>query len=308
MTTIKQISVSLVALSLGLGSSASEVLAISDPLVVYFVDPQDQDPDKAALEPILLADDEIVIDLNPIPNAPDPEVIKKGAEAQKKLDELIEKIQRGSRELSEKHKRIAAIVKKEQVEFLALLEEFVTTPFNSRDDDAEPEFSRIRDRLVILVFDAPTKRDYYERIYLINQKYLENPEMEARFESLHRHLLNRQLDMEARQKQIRLLIAGGAGLVGFGLGGYISYKMSFKVMPVVATEGGISSIAKMAGRGGMIILGAGFGAGALGYIGFLGSDLLFKNERQFIDPIQKNEDLKDILDYVDGLNTKGLPL
>lgn len=293
----------LIALSFLMVFGNSHLWAESEPVMIYLVDPNDPSPEKAELEPADVSDTE-----EPQVEQPRASTPTKAQEAQKKLDDLIAKIQNEDSKLTDRNKRIAEIVRKEQKEFLRLMDEFLTTPFNPRDDDAYPEFSKIRDRIVDLTFDAATQRDFYELIYLTNDAYRKNPEKADRFESLDDHLYDRNIKMEERQKQIRLVIAGGASLIGLGLGGYLSYKASQKVIPIVANEGGFSSVAKLLGRGTMIIVGAGVGATAAGYLGFLGSDLLFKHEREFINPIQKDQDLKEILEYIDGLNTKSLPL
>lgn len=256
----------------------------SEPTIIYLVDPEDAKSDEGDLDPTDLGT-----------STPEPE--SKAKTAQERLDELIAKIRKEHSQYSDKHKRIATQIEKDQRAFIGSLSDFLHAPFNKKDEEAEPEFNQIRDQIGNLLFKAPTERDYYDRLYLINQVWLENRDQEARFKALDKYLVNKSLEIQERNREIRQWIVGAGAVVGLGLGGYLSYHASSKIFPVVANESGLIGIAKVAGRATVIIVGAGVGASAGAYLGFLGSDALFSYQREFLDPIDGDFDLREILDY-----------
>jgi len=269
-------------------------MAAEAPVMVYLVNEQEADEVVQDLDPIDLSE----------PEVSGPNASERLEKARKKLDDLIADQQKGDDRLNRKRQRVATQVEKDQKDFIELLDVFLTTSFDPGDDDLEPGFVETRERIVDLVFNAPTKRDYYELLFLINASWLSNPEQVKRFESLDLALQEKSLELETRQRKIRTIIMGATTVVGIGLGGYLSYRASTKIIPIVANEGGLSSVAKLVGRGTIIVVGAGVGAAAGAYVGFLGSAALFENERSFIDPIDGTEDLREILDYIDDISTK----
>jgi hypothetical protein len=52
---------------------------------------------------------------------------------------------------------------------------------------------------------------------------------------------------------------------------------------------------------GIIVVTATTGAAAGSVAGYLGSDLLLNNSRELLDPIDGDENLKELLEYIDDL-------
>lgn len=218
------------------------------------------------------------------------------------LDDIIEQVRNRDATLTKKQKRIVDQIKQEQQEFLRLLDEFITVPFDADDEMAIPEFKKVRDRLGDLVFNAPTERDYYQRLYLINDLWLSNSKELPRFGSLDKYMMNRATEFDEKRRRYQAYITGGASLVGFAVGGFGSLKWSEKLVPIAATDKGFSIALKWAQRAPVIITGAAVGALIGRYAGFLGSDYIFRRMgRPYTDPIDGTEDLRDLLDVIDGL-------
>ncbi|MDB5038279.1 MAG: hypothetical protein JWQ35_1807 [Bacteriovoracaceae bacterium] len=202
--------------------------------------------------------------------------------------------------MTKSQERILKQVTAEQMEFLHLLDQFIATPFDPADDQAKPEFNKIRDRIVTLVFNASTERFFYERLFLINKSWLEHSTEIARYASLDKSLRDRSLVLEERSRRFRQIITGVAAVGGAVGGGFLSYKAAQKILPVVATEKGFSTIVRWAGRGTIVFIGAGVGAIVGAEIGFLGSEYLFRR-RDYINPIDGNQDLRDMLSVIESL-------
>ncbi len=281
-------------------------------IFIYLIDPKDsQAISDFTAESLFAADaprpedwDETVLPLDPIeplpskqaPNGPLPSSTSKKTNLDDKINELSEKPA-----LSKSHQRILKTVEADQKKFLDDLDSFIKVEFDEKDDEAVEEFNSIRANLVKLVFDAPSERSYYERLYLINKLFLDHPEADARFISLDKALRDKWLELEDRSRRYRQVILGVSAIGGAIGGGWLSYKISQRIIPMIATEGGIASIGKWVGRATIIFIGAGVGAAAGQYIGFLGSDYLF-SRRDYIDPIDgRNQDLRDILDVIERL-------
>ncbi len=274
---------------------AASSLRAEDPVIVYLVDPKEQ-AEIEQLNALNLDEGQEV----PPPPGTKPELSQ---EASKRLDDLIRRIQERGGE-TDRYRRLADQAQKEQREFVEALKDYSDLSFNKSDPQASPEFVESTQKIAELVFKAPTSRDYYERLWLINAVWLENPHQPEKFEFLDRVLHDKSLEQEHRNRRIRSILITVGSIAGFALGGYLSFKASEKILPVVANEAGLASIAKYAGRATIILVGAGVGAGAGAYFGFLGSGFVFQNQREFLDPIEGNEDLRDILDYIDDLELR----
>lgn len=258
---------------------------------VYLIDPADQKTQAEFAQDVWLSE-------NPSAEPPVNDSQKSETPTPPNLDVLIEKIAKRP-PLSKTHERILKQVEAEQIQFSRDLEKFLNSEFDPKDENATQAFKEIRESIVKLVFDSKSERAYWERLYLINKTYLEHPEAEARFASLDKAMRDRWLSIEERSRRYRQIILGVAAVGGAVTGGWLSYKISQKIIPVVATEGGVSSITKWVGRATIVVIGAGVGAAAAQYIGFLGSEYLFQR-RDYIDPIDGGQDLRDILDVIEA--------
>lgn len=200
-----------------------------------------------------------------------------------------------------KQERIEERLFRQQLRLQSVLQEFLSTEFDPQDDEAFPRFVQAREEIVDLVFSAETERAYYERLYIVNQTWLDNMDKVERFESLDRALINTWQDTEERRKQIREIIVGASALAG-GLGiGYFTFKKAQKWLPVSATDKALSVILKWLGRAPIIVFGAGVGAAAGAYVGFLASDYLVYRQYLYTNPIEGDEDLVELLDIVEQL-------
>jgi hypothetical protein len=254
-----------------------------EPIVIFFVDPDDKETMEA------LATEKI-----------DAAVKKIEEDDEKTLDELIEEALAERVPYSKRHKRIAEKVLKDELKFLEMLDAFIKTDFDVEDDNSHAKFNEIRAELVELIFDAPSERIYYERLYLINITWLEHQEETARFASLDEDMVEHWQDIAEKRRRIRQLITVGAGAIGTFTGGFLSFKAAQKIIPVSAQDTGMRFVFKMGLRAPIVIFGAGVGAAAGSYLGFLGSGALLNN-RDFVDPIDGSEDLRDILDVIESL-------
>lgn len=258
----------------------SAVFANEAPAIIYLIDPDDPEAKQLAM----------------------PETLSENSEAQalapRNLDELIQRLADGGPELTTRQKRIVKRIEADQKEFLKVLNQFVTAKFNREDDGAELEFVRIRDRVTKLTFDAPNEKYYYERLYLINELWLANPEQIARFDSLDRAMRDKWAAIAERRRRIQQYTTIGLTVVGAAAGGYLTYK---KVWPVVADGKSTLTVMQGIGRSGAILIGAGVGAVVGGYVGYLGSDLVMRQLRDYIDPIDGSEDLRDVLDVIEQM-------
>jgi hypothetical protein len=288
------------AIFLGAILCLSYVYADEQPMFIYLVDPQDQDSVASLNNP---TNDFPEVDV-PLPpkkpaEAPAPETPTPPKPKLRTLDEIIDGVSKNA-PYTKSQERILRRVSADQVEFVHLMDEFVKASFDSADDQAKPEFNRIRDRIVSLVFDAPNEKFYYERLFLINKSWLDHQTEQPRFSSLDKALRDKSLALEERTRRFRQIIMGVAAVGGAVAGGFLSYKAAEKILPVVANDKGFSTIVRWAGRGTIIFIGAGVGAAAGAYIGFLGSEYLFRR-RDFIEPIDGSADLRDILQVIEAL-------
>lgn len=299
------------ALSLTMGS---QVFA-DDPIYIYLIDPKDTESIRqfksAAVDPN--ADPTLIPDISlepparssstnatTMPIGSTPEAAAEAARnAKKTLDDLIDGLSKKT-PLTKSQERILKKVTADQMEFLHLLDQFCKTAFDPQDDQSIPEFNKIRDRIVSLVFDAQSEKHFYGRLYLINKSWLENSKEVARYASLDHALRDRALAIEERSRRYRQIITGVAAVGGAVGGGFLSYKATQRILPVVANEAGWSQIVRWAGRGTIVFIGAGVGAIVGAEIGFLGSEYLF-SRRDYVNPIDGDEDLRDILQVIDSL-------
>lgn len=203
--------------------------------------------------------------------------------------------------LNKRHEKIAEKSRMEQRRLVWLLQEMVLVDFDPLDDNASPDFNKVRSEIVELVFYAETERSYYQRLWLINQAWLDYPEELDRFVSLDRALRDRWLELEEKRKQWREIIITGSTIVGAVGGGFLSYQLSRKVIPVVANESTFRLITKWVGRGTLVVVGTYLGMSFGSYLGFLGSDMLLYKTYEFVDPIDGNEDLREILDIIEDI-------
>lgn len=218
----------------------------------------------------------------------------------KNLKELLELLDERP-PLSKKHERVEKQTESQQINFLEELEAFVAEPFDKNDPDAEEGFVNQRERIVKLVFGATTERAYFQRLYLLNKIWLDHQEEFERFNSLDLALRDSWLQIEENRRRIQRIVVGVTTLGGLVVGGYLSYQASTKILPMAATQGAIGSVLKWAGRSSIIVVGAWVGGQAGAYLGFLGSDYLISGHFDFVDPIDGDEELRDILDIIEGL-------
>jgi hypothetical protein len=194
------------------------------------------------------------------------------------------------------------MVERDEKDFIAALDQFLEAPFNPEDDMAVPEFNAIRDKIVELVMKAPTERIYFKRLFIENSFCLKHPEAAIRFASLDRHQLDRWLSMDERRRRLQSMIVTGTAVLGAGVGGFVTFKMTAKSFAVAATDGLLTKLAKWGGRTSFVIAGAYVGSLLGRYVGFLGSDYVFGQSRDYLDPLDGTEDLRpDLLDEIDPL-------
>jgi|GEM_PF-6839858 len=218
----------------------------------------------------------------------------------KKLSDLEQAFQDDNTPMTKREKKIADRTRLEQKRLVELLDQFDRTDFDKEDDRAKPEFNKIRDEIVKLVFYAETKKSYWQRLYLINQSYLDHIEDVQRYASLDRALRDKWIAVREKRQRTREIIIGLTAATGAAFGGFLTYKASTKILPIAANESTLGLISKWGGRSALVIIGTYVGASVGSYAGFLGSDWL-PGKREYIDPIDGNEDLRDILDIIDDL-------
>ncbi|MGA0162910.1 MAG: hypothetical protein ACO3LE_01490 [Bdellovibrionota bacterium] len=200
-----------------------------------------------------------------------------------------------------KRKRLEDLVRKRQQLFQAQLRGFVEIEIDREDPESNADFVKLTADLVDLTFDAISERDFYDKLYLINQSWLENTSEVERFAYLDNALSKENLAREQHHQKLRKIITTATTLVGVGLGAYGSYVMSKKIVPIKADEKLLPLILKWSGRVPVILVGSSVGAAMGSYLGFLGSQWLLSREELYIDPIDGDEDLKDILDIINEL-------
>jgi len=203
--------------------------------------------------------------------------------------------------LSQRQSRVAAKVVLKEKPLEEKLTAFLGADFDVDDDQAVPEFSNARKALVDMVFKSATEREFYSRIYMINQLWLDHQDEFGRFRSLDEAMREEWIRREEKRKQIREIIIGASALVGADAGTYISFKTSQKVLPISGDQKTLSLFLRWVGRAPIILVGAGVGAAAGAYVGFLGSDYLLYRQFEYLDPIDGDEDLRELLDLIDDL-------
>jgi hypothetical protein len=214
--------------------------------------------------------------------------------------QLLEELDREP--LNDRQQRIANELKRRQRNFILLLDQFMQIEFNPEDPGASPQFISIVQTITNMVFRAATETLYYDRLFLINQLWLDNREEFERFRVLDRAMTHRNLKLEERRKLIREIMVGGGSMLGAAGLGYMSFKASQKMLPIVTNEVSFGLVLKWLGRGGVIIVGAGVGASIGAYVGFLGSDMLLARSRDYLRAIDGDEDLRDMLDIIEELS------
>ncbi len=253
----------------------SSVLANDDVIVVYLVD----ENDTVSLEKLETEGQE----LRPIES----------------LDDLIANLQ-DLPPLNKRQQRIADRIKAEQREFIRTLDDFLASPFDPQDDEAIAEFNELRERIVYSVFSSPTHSIFYARLYLINHLWLENQTEVERFNSLDRHLMDRSIEIDEQRRKVERIAGAIGATLGLVAGGTIGYKIGARYMAIKPDTKTLALLTKLAGRASIVIVGV-YGGMEIGkqvgqYIGYLGSNLLYGNLRDYIRPIDGTEDLRDLLD------------
>lgn len=203
--------------------------------------------------------------------------------------------------LSQRQSRVAAKVVLKEKSLEEKLSRFMKSDFDIDDDQAIPDFNKARHELVDMVFKSSTEREFYSRLYMINQIWLDHQDELGRFQSLDSALREEWIKREEKRKQIREIIIGASALLGAVGGTYISFKTSQKVLPINADEKTLGLFLRWIGRTPIILIGAGVGAAAGAYAGFLGSDYLLYRQFEYLDPIDGDEDLRELLDLIEDL-------
>lgn len=201
--------------------------------------------------------------------------------------------------LNRRHERLSEQAYREQELFLERIDQFLDADFDPQDPEAYPDFMNAKKDIVDIVFNSYTERHFYQRLYLINDLWLENMDEVDRFDVLDQALREEWLDRAEQRKKIREIIISVSAAGGAIAGGYFSFKRSQKVFTVSAGES--LGFFKGLGRTFMIVVGAGVGAAAGSYVGFLGSDYLLSRQFEYVAPIDGNQDLREILDVIDQL-------
>jgi hypothetical protein len=217
------------------------------------------------------------------------------------LEDLIEQVKKEQMTLNEYEQRVLSIVEREQRIFAEKLNGFLAVEFNKNDPASGQEFVTAVNQIVGLVFKSPDDRAFYSRIYLINKLWLEHQSEKPRFDFLDKRLQEESLKIDSRNRKIRQGLIGVTTLAGLGVGAYLGYKAAYSIVKVAANETGLASVSKMALRMGIIVVTATTGAAAGSVAGYLGSDLLLNNSRELLDPIDGDENLKELLEYIDDL-------
>ncbi len=200
-----------------------------------------------------------------------------------------------------KQRRLDDLVRQRQSLFREDLRRFIEIDIDRDDPESHAAFVTITKRVVKRTFDAVSDRDFYEKIYLINQSWLENSSEVERFAYLDNELSKENLRREERRRKLKRIVTNVTTVAGVALGAYGSYIMSKKIVPIKADEKLLPLILKWSGRVPVFLVGSSVGAAAGAYFGFLGSQWLFSKNELYIDPIDGTEDLKDILDIINEL-------
>jgi hypothetical protein len=277
----------LVSISLGAQSLTAQDLPIENlegPVIVLLVDPEElYDPPRES-------------------STPTTQQESGSADSQAgTLEDLIEQVKQEQMTLNEYEQRVLSIVEREQRVFVEKLKGFLMTDFNKNDPASGQEFVTSVDTIVELVFKSIDDRTFYSRIYLINKLWLEHQSEKPRFDFLDKRLQEESLKIDSRNRKIRQGLIGVTTVAGLGLGAYLGYKAAYSIVKVAANETGLASVSKMALRMGIIVVTATTGAAAGSVAGYLGSDLLLNNSRELLDPIDGDENLKELLEYIDDL-------
>ena len=284
------LAIKIVILTLGVcAATASPAFAIDEglpskgePIVVLLVDPEDPQEVPSSGDPTME------------PNQPSlPET---GT-----IEDLIEQVRQERLTLNEYEQRVLTLVEREQAGFVKSLETFLSANFVKEDPSSDESFAKSAEQIVKLVFKSPTDRAFYSRIYLINKLWLEHQTQKLRFDYLDKALQTESLRIESRNRKIRQGLIGITTVTGLGIGAYLGYKAAYSIVKVAANEKGLASISKMALRTGIIVVTATTGAAAGSFAGYLGSDLMLNNSRELLDPIDGDEHLKELLEYIDDL-------
>lgn len=278
---MKKINWSFLALSLLLSGLSSFGLEANDK-VIFMIDQEDEEWieffENEGLDPFLPS-----------------------GEIDDKLVQIYEEELDARPPLSDRHQRIHKMIERRQGQFIRKLDSFMEANFNPEDPGASFQFVNLVNELTKMVFGAETIALYYERLYLINQRWLDNKQEYDRFRLLDRAMTNENLRIEERRKLIREILIGGSSFLGAAGLGYYSFRASQKMLPIVSSEASWTLVLKWLGRGGVILVGAGVGATLGAYVGFLGSDLLTRRSRDYLRPVG-NGDLVDLLDEIELLS------
>lgn len=241
----------------------------ADPVVVWVVDPEDQETISVLNDMGISAEDSSSSD--PKERAP----------------------------LTPKHERLAKLAYDKQQELIRLLEEFLITPFDANDDNREPVFVEIRKKIVNLIFYSPSEKDFYQRLFIVNQSWLDHMDEKPRYDSLNREFQARWTELEGTRRRIQRAVSTGTAILGAAAGGWLSYKVSERFLPITAETKSWSLMFKWLGRTPMIIAGVYLGWQAGTYLGYLGSELILSHHYEFLTPIDGDEDLQDLLDQLE---------
>lgn len=292
---IKIFSIAAMVASVG---SIQNLKASDDRVVIYLMDAADY-KELSALDQPTDPNDPPVATVPALPPTTEPTTPPAAEKKPKTLDELIKETK--ATPLTEKQKRVVTMVERDQRDFMKILDSFLKVPFDANDDKAQPEFNKIRDRLVELVMKAPTERAYYERLWLINSYYRTHPDEAFRFTSFDRHYLDRWQSMDEDRRRLQSMILAGTAIVGAAVGGFVTYKVTAKSFAVQATDGILSKLAKWGGRTSFVITGAYIGSMLGRWVGVTSSDFIFSRSYDYLDPVDGTEDLNDLLDDIDPI-------
>lgn len=200
-----------------------------------------------------------------------------------------------------KYERLERRTRLAQARLLTILEEFVETDFDAADDERYERFNELRTEIVKLTFYSETERAWYERLFIINQFWLNYMDQPERFSSLYRALRDRWLEIEEFRMKVRESLMVGGYVIGGIAGGFLGYKMATKFFTVSATNGALTNIWKWTARAGAGIVGAYVGAIVAQRLALAAGNAMF-NQYIFFNPIDNEIDLgRDLLQVIDDL-------